>query len=68
MSNATGKVVMLRTRNSKAALDSLNRITGLRFSQWPESLVCMAGEGTQPVAHPSPNAESCVAKVSQAFA
>ena len=39
MSKAKGKVVHLHERDPQEALERLNRITGLQFSQWPESLV-----------------------------
>lgn len=39
MDNRLGNVVMLRPCDSNDALASLNRITGLGFSRWPESLV-----------------------------
>ena len=34
-----GTVVALRNSHPEQALEGLNRITGLSFSQWPESLV-----------------------------
>lgn len=38
MSEPSSKVVMLHARDSERALENLNRITGLRFGSWPESL------------------------------
>ncbi|MGG5872586.1 hypothetical protein [Pseudomonas peli] len=34
-----GKVIHLYQRDPQEALERLNRITGLRFSSWPQSLV-----------------------------
>ena len=39
MPKSSAKVVRLHPCHSDRALESLNRITGLRFSRWPESLV-----------------------------
>lgn len=39
MSSQKGKVVPLHPRESDEALERLNRITGLRFARWPQSLV-----------------------------
>lgn len=33
------KVIYLHQRDTSAALERLNRVTGLTFSQWPQSLV-----------------------------
>ncbi|MDX1803055.1 MAG: hypothetical protein R3292_03165 [Alcanivorax sp.] len=33
------KIVQLQSRHPQTALDNLNRVTGLDFHQWPESLV-----------------------------
>ncbi|UCJ16305.1 hypothetical protein K5Q02_21275 [Pseudomonas sp. MM211] len=68
MSNATGKVVMLHPRDSRAALESLNRITGLRFSHWPESLVCVMEKGVPSGTLSSPVEPGVDAPASQAFA
>ncbi|MET1078829.1 MAG: hypothetical protein ABWY06_12490 [Pseudomonas sp.] len=38
MSSGTNKVIHLHQRDPQAALKRLNRVTGLRFSRWPESL------------------------------
>ena len=38
MPKPSSKVVMLNARDGERALENLNRITGLRFSRWPESL------------------------------
>nr|WP_244160644.1 hypothetical protein [Pseudomonas punonensis] len=40
----SAKVVMLHARDSSRALENLNRLTGLRFSRWPESLVATCDE------------------------
>lgn len=34
-----GRVIELKRRAPKAALESLNRMTGLDFHSWPESLL-----------------------------
>ncbi|MGB4075189.1 hypothetical protein [Pseudomonas sp.] len=39
MTGTKGKVIHLHQRDPKEALERLNRITGLRFSSWPQSLV-----------------------------
>jgi len=44
-----GKVIHLHRRDPQEALERLNRITGLHFARWPESLV---------PAPPEPAAES----------
>lgn len=59
MNNERGKVIHLHRRMPAAALDALNRLTGLRFSHWPESLVERAAE-------PVPVPESAEARVEQA--
>jgi len=38
MSATQDKVIHLHRRDPQEALARLNRITGLRFAQWPESL------------------------------
>ncbi|MES2819361.1 MAG: hypothetical protein V4812_10300 [Pseudomonadota bacterium] len=38
------KVIHLHRRDPQGALTRLNRITGLRFSRWPESLVQVRDE------------------------
>ncbi|MDR8017338.1 hypothetical protein [Ectopseudomonas guguanensis] len=61
----TGKdrVIHLHRRDPQEALTRLNRITGLRFARWPESLLEHAvSESLQPEAadassQPSPSAE-----------
>lgn len=68
MSNTTGTVVMLRPRESRAALESLNRITGLRFSHWPESLVCVTLKDAPSGTLSSPAEPGMDAPTSQAFA
>ena len=39
MTASKGKVIHLYLRDPQEALERLNRITGLRFSSWPQSLV-----------------------------
>ncbi|PTS84120.1 hypothetical protein DBR00_12195 [Pseudomonas sp. HMWF032] len=39
MTASKGKVIHLYQRDPQEALERLNRITGLRFSSWPQSLV-----------------------------
>lgn len=39
MSAGSNNVVYLHRRVPQEALERLNRVTGLRFSNWPESLV-----------------------------
>ncbi|MFZ3153104.1 hypothetical protein [Pseudomonas sp.] len=39
MTATTGKVIHLYQRDPQEALERLNRITGLHFSSWPQSLV-----------------------------
>ncbi len=45
----SNKVVHLHHKDEQAALERLNRITGLQFSSWPESLV-----PARSVSEPSP--------------
>lgn len=42
MDNAGPKVIHLRELDAHAALERLNRITGLRFARWPQSLAPLA--------------------------
>ncbi len=49
MSKKQGKVVPLCAYDSDAALERLNRLTGLRFAHWPESLVAHAHTYTEAV-------------------
>ena len=39
MNKDQNKVVHLHQRDPQSALERLNRITGLQFSSWPESLL-----------------------------
>lgn len=50
MNNDQKKVVHLHQRDPLSALERLNRITGLQFSSWPESLLPMVHEEAKPVA------------------
>lgn len=45
MVTTKGKVIYLYRRDPQEALERLNRITGLRFARWPESLVSLPEEG-----------------------
>ena len=65
MLKPSAKVVMLHARDSERALENLNRITGLRFSRWPESLLATAAEA--PVVSDQPHQDRCT-EVSQALA
>lgn len=49
MTATKGKVIHLYLRDPQEALERLNRITGLRFSSWPQSLVppCDTAEQAQ---------------------
>ncbi|WP_411180178.1 hypothetical protein [Pseudomonas sp.] len=47
MTATKGKVIHLYQRDPQEALERLNRITGLRFSSWPQSLV-----NSSPSEHP----------------
>lgn len=42
--SVTKKVIHLHERDPHEALERLNRITGLEFARWPESLVPGADE------------------------
>ncbi|MDT4849663.1 hypothetical protein FQZ97_837900 [compost metagenome] len=56
-----GKVVYLHQRDPQEALERLNRITGLHFARWPESLVPQLAEpGAESLAEPN----DCTAQVS----
>jgi hypothetical protein len=70
MSTTKGKVIHLYRRDPQEALERLNRITGLRFMRWPESLVPVPeesekDEGTEPK---PPEAGGCAAQVGGVFA
>lgn len=68
MNNASDNVVMLRPRDSSAALENLNRITGLRFSRWPESLVSPAQKEEQANTQPDLGESGAPVPFGQAFA
>lgn len=58
---AHGKVIHLHQRDPQEALERLNRITGLHFARWPESLVPQLAEpGAESLAEPN----DCTAQVS----
>ncbi|MFI8481509.1 hypothetical protein ACIGCM_13170 [Pseudomonas sp. NPDC078700] len=42
MGKKQSKVIALCAQDSDEALERLNRITGLRFAHWPESLAAQA--------------------------
>lgn len=48
MTTTKGRVIHLYRRDPQEALERLNRITGLRFARWPESLVPGTVEGAEP--------------------
>lgn len=48
MTDTKGKVIYLYQRDPQAALERLNRITGLRFSSWPQSLVSLVTAAERP--------------------
>ncbi|ABR81310.1 hypothetical protein AO896_05675 [Pseudomonas aeruginosa] len=48
MPPVSNKVVHLHHKDEQAALERLNRITGLQFSSWPESLVPAAPASEPP--------------------
>lgn len=59
MDSAKPKVIHLRELDAHGALERLNRITGLRFARWPQSLAPLArqvadetppGEAVEPAA------------------
>ena len=57
MNNDQKNVVHLHQRDPQSALERLNRITGLQFSSWPESLlptVQDALKGMPPQTEPEP--------------
>lgn len=48
-----GKVIQLHRRVPQEALERLNRITGLHFARWPESLVAPPEPAAEPLAEQS---------------
>ncbi|MGE8359445.1 hypothetical protein [Pseudomonas sp.] len=56
MTETKNKVIHLHQRDPEAALERLNRITGLQFARWPESLVPQVDE--------APEADSAVDTIS----
>ena len=58
MTASKGKVIHLYQRDPQEALARLNRITGLRFSSWPQSLVNTATPSGEPSAAALPEAPS----------
>lgn len=47
-----GRVIELKRKAPKAALESLNRVTGLDFHSWPESLLEKPAPATASAAQP----------------
>ena len=47
MSSSKNKIVPLQPRDSEEALERLNRITGLQFTRWPESLAALARQAAE---------------------
>ncbi|ASK35092.1 hypothetical protein [Alloalcanivorax mobilis] len=42
------KIVRIEKRHPEAALENLNRVTGLEFERWPESLLdCVEQDGVE---------------------
>ncbi|CAN7182535.1 hypothetical protein LJR071_000371 [Pseudomonas sp. LjRoot71] len=58
MTASKGKVIHLYKRDPQEALERLNRITGLRFSSWPQSLVNIATSSDESSALALPEAQS----------
>lgn len=58
MTASKGKVIHLYQRDPQEALERLNRITGLRFSSWPQSLVNIATSSDESSALALPEAQS----------
>ncbi|MCQ4234183.1 hypothetical protein NAV31_10800 [Pseudomonas stutzeri] len=56
MKTERNTVIHLHQRAPELALQSLNRLTGLTFSHWPESLVLLCKQD-EPVERDSPAAE-----------
>lgn len=61
MNKDLNKIVHLHQRDPLSALERLNRITGLQFSNWPESLLPSIEQepAVQPEAEESLIAEGC---------
>ena len=61
MNKDLNKVVHLHQRDPLSALERLNRITGLQFSSWPESLLPNVAQesAVQPESEESLIAEGC---------
>ncbi|MDX1369176.1 hypothetical protein [Pseudomonas sp.] len=57
---AHGKVIHLHQRDPQEALERLNRITGLHFVRWPESLVPLLPE---PAAEALAEQSGCAVRV-----
>lgn len=68
MPKSSPKVVMLHAHDSDRALENLNRITGLRFGKWPESLVATVGSSSTSDATPPHESCQVPAKTGQALA
>jgi hypothetical protein len=53
MGNAKDKLIQLHEHAPQRALEGLNRVTGLRFGHWPESLAPTAAPLGEREAEPS---------------
>jgi hypothetical protein len=56
-------VIHLHQRGPQEALERLNRITGLHFARWPESLVSHPAESAEPVTEPLAEHGGCAVRV-----
>jgi len=68
MLKPSAKVVMLHPRDSERGLENLNRITGLRFGRWPESLVSRARDWPAAGEQPLPVTCEAAVAINQALA
>lgn len=68
MTRLPAKVVMLHAPDSDRALENLNRITGLRFSRWPESLALAKDDSSRRAADRLHGEGATPAALSQALA
>jgi hypothetical protein len=56
-------VIHLHQRDPQEALERLNRITGLHFARWPESLVPHFAEPAEPAVEPLAELSGCAVRV-----
>lgn len=68
MTRLPAKVVMLHAPDSGRALENLNRITGLQFGRWPESLALAEDDLSRPAADRLHGEDATPAALSQALA